>query len=470
MIFLLIYPPLFFGAVEPSALQVILPLPYILGLILLLQRTVWPGQYKREALKHSHRARFSTPLMVAALMILLYGILMTVPVPSGLHKLLSPRSYSLYAGVGQVLAEGGKISSYPLSLDVFSSIGALLSLMSYFIFFIVCLEGFPSWKLSRAAASIFIFLVFFVSVLGIIQYTTWGGRILWAGLITGEAKPFGPFVNRNHFAAWAGMGAMLGIGYFFSMKHRHQNGEERHKAEKPDRNLLPKRILVGFMTIIIIAAVFLSQSRGGIVSLIAGMTFFSFMLSLRKRMGRAWKVSLIFLFAILVVVWIGAEPVVQRLGSIFDISVLTRPRADLNRDLLHMVGEFPLTGTGPGSFRSVYPIFQTPNQAYTFTYGHNDYLQLMVEWGALGSAIFAAGAAFFWWMFLGMWRRRRNLEVLFLSAGAAGGLVMIMAHSVVDFNMHIPSNALAFMFLASFALKTIRARSTIGNDADKDVH
>lgn len=456
MVFLLVFPPLFFGAVNPGAAGIVIVVSFALGLIFLWQRTVAADLYRRESVLYTHRARIYKPLFVAAALILVYGLLVTVPLPSWFQGALSPDSLKLRQAAGEAVGTGNLL--YPLSLDADSSVGALLILAACFIFFFVCLGGFPDWKKTRLAAGIFVALTFVVSLLGIMQALIGSERLLWSGLVKEGLKPFGPFVNRNHFASWAGMGAMLGTGYFFSMAQRRVKSRKNEYTEN-DRNIKAKRTLVGFMTAVTVAAIFLTLSRGGVISLIAGMIFFSLLLSRRRRLGRAWRVPGMLFVALLMVVWIGADPAIDRLGTIMHIRESQNVRIDINRDLIRMAGDFPWVGTGPGTFAVVYPSYQTVDKKGSYTFAHNDYFQLLSEWGAVGAGLFAVAVAAFWWKFLRMWSRRRDREILYISAGAAAGLVSVMTHSIVSFSLHIPAVALAFCFIGAFALKATDART-----------
>jgi len=129
--------------------------------------------------------------------------------------------------------------------------------------------------------------------------------------------------------------------------------------------------------------------------------------------------------------------------------------------MLGMMMDFPLLGTGFGTFGYVYPLYKKYMEApLVYTYAHNDYLQLIIETGILG--FFSVITALTLFLLsrvrnLGRFSQKENHFRFFMSLGALSGIVSLLIHSLADFNLHIPSNALYFAFLIGF-LKAIQTR------------
>ena len=128
------------------------------------------------------------------------------------------------------------------------------------------------------------------------------------------------------------------------------------------------------MTVVIMAAVLLSLSRGGILSLIAGVASFFIFLGFRLGFGRSFKAAGVVLLALVVVVWLGADPVINRLTTLMDVPRYAGVRIDANRAMVAMLGDFTWTGTGPGTFGAVHPGYDTSGKFGHIDHGHNDYL------------------------------------------------------------------------------------------------
>ncbi len=463
ILFLLVFPPLLFGAVEPwSSLATVL-VSLFLGILWSARRLT--GERPKEdagPLSREKQRGHLAPLLAAAGLILAWGSLALLPLPAAVLKIVSGRSALPFTGIIDAANGGGFFS--PLSLAPDETGEALMRLLAFGIMFLVSFDALADWKTIRTAAAVFITVTFAVSVEGVIQAMAGGGKLLFIREVSGSS-PFGPFVNRNHFAAWAGMGALLGFGYFLSLGYRVPDVLEGRGpgciSYRVDRNLTAKRWLIGFMTAVTGGAVFVSLSRGGMLGLLAGITAIGLLLGTRKRLGRGWR-ALAFLGLVLaVVIWIGAGPVVARMETAFNMAgdYSEKVRAALFRDTARMAGDHLWMGTGPGTFSAVYPLYQTAPPEHAYAHAHNDWLQLLAEWGATGLALFLTALVAFWCRFLGNWYRRRDREVLCLAAGAAGGVTALMAHSLFDFSLRVPAVALAAAFTAGIGLRMTVCRT-----------
>jgi O-antigen ligase len=268
---------------------------------------------------------------------------------------------------------------------------------------------------------------FVLAVFAIIQKSNWNGRIYWFRHIPGVAAPFGPFVNRNHFAGFVGMLIPLGLGIVSEMK-----GSE-------------KRLLYLFMTVIMAVGVVLSLSRGGILSMLASLAFFSALVFMRKQRGKkpVFYIWLFFSVFLLYAFYMGAGPFLERLSS---EGVTDKLRLAAWKGTLGAYRDFWLLGTGLSTFRDVFPAYDQGLKAF-FQYAHNDYLQLIMETGSLG------GALALWFLISlsrGTARLYRLQKASYISIGIAASIFYMLVHSFFDFNLHIPSNAITFSMLLGF--------------------
>jgi O-antigen ligase len=111
----------------------------------------------------------------------------------------------------------------------------------------------------------------------------------------------------------------------------------------------------------------------------------------------------------------------------------------------------PIVGSGLGALVAVYPRYEIYYDGRVVDHVHNDYVELLAESGVLG--LLCCGA-FLWVMF-------RRAGAVFIAeqghfsrayhTGATVGVAGLLLHSVVDFNLHIPSNALLFLLLSHLA-------------------
>jgi len=201
--------------------------------------------------------------------------------------------------------------------------------------------------------------------------------------------------------------------------------------------------------VIMLLALLLSRSRGGITGAFIGLvTFILLTRSVSKRMPMGfWIMSGAMVSLILVYgTKIGFDPIIER----FMLIGGGDSRLSIWRDSLVIVKDHPL-GIGLGNFRHVFPVYNVSNLSDTrYLYAHNDYLQLLVEAGIPGFLALVSG----FFIFLGKsFKKVKQMKVhhdplrFFLAVGALSGLVSIAFHSFFDFNLHMPANLIYFVTL-----------------------
>jgi len=160
-------------------------------------------------------------------------------------------------------------------------------------------------------------------------------------------------------------------------------------------------------------------------------------------------VSLIVLDILLVGSWIGIGKVVQRLE---DTNMLTEHRDEVARDTLTMIAEQPFTGIGAGNFSSVFPNYQQADIGEHYYHVHNDYLEFISESGLIGLLPLALAVLYCLFLTVKTMRQRHSPLMLGMAFAAFMGILSILIHSTVDFNLQIPANAVMFLLLMSLAI------------------
>lgn len=112
----------------------------------------------------------------------------------------------------------------------------------------------------------------------------------------------------------------------------------------------------------------------------------------------------------------------------------------------------PLLGTGLGTYGDLYPgILRSDHNMY---FAHNEYAQVLAESGLLGVAILVAMA----WVLGSRFRRfcrERPAANRQIDAGAWAAVAGVAAHSVFDWGLHAPANALLACIVAGLALSSV---------------
>jgi O-antigen ligase len=289
---------------------------------------------------------------------------------------------------------------------------------------------------------------FFVSIFAIIQYLTYNGKLYWVRAITSGVIAFGPYVNRNHFAGFAEMVIPVALVPLILGKVR--------------RERLP---LVALFALAPIVALLLSASRGGIVSFALQMVILFLLLLIRRVRSRHVIVGgVVVLTAVMAVSWIGVNHVLARFAGVQVLEASTGKRASMRQDTWRLFLDHPILGTGLGTFEMVFPPYDSLYDGRIVNHAHNDYLECLAETGVVG------GLCCFWFLGVVLLNALKGTAQLGESFGSVlnlSGLVAcsgILIHSLVDFNLHIPANALLFFVSAHMA--TLRLEPNVPVDSE----
>ncbi|MEO8481888.1 MAG: O-antigen ligase family protein [Acidobacteriota bacterium] len=267
-------------------------------------------------------------------------------------------------------------------------------------------------------------------------------------------NPFGPFINRNHFAGWMAMVLPLVAAYSFGLVQRSTRGEASGVSGwmrwggSVEGN---RYLLVSSSGLVMGGALVLTQSRSGMASLaVAFAVLGGFILGSVRGRWRVVAMTYLALLLVGAVTWAGADLVTARFGR---APAEIGGRLSAWRDTVRIVRDFPVFGAGVGAYGQAMLVYQTGSRELMYAEAHNDYLQLLAEGG-----VFLAGAGL---TFLVVWAagvrnrlRSGNDDVLtyWVRRGAIAGLAGAAAQSVVEFSLQMPGNAVLFVVLAAIAL------------------
>src|ERR1700686_1997357 len=286
---------------------------------------------------------------------------------------------------------------------------------------------------------------FLVSIFAILQHLTSNAKLYWFREIRSGVLPFGPYVNRNHFAGFAELVLPLALIPLVLGRVRRERWP-----------------VVGLFAVLPIGALFLSASRGGIVSFGAELGVLALVMILRRTMAKQWFAGVaVLLVAMLLVSWLGVAQILQRLSSVQLLEVTAGKRSSMRRDTWQIFLHHPVTGTGLGTLQIVYPRYESLYDGKIVNHSHNDYLEALAETGILGGF---CCAWFLGVLFSESLKRLRQLNNSFAGTLQLSGLVAstgFLVHSFVDFNLHIPANALLFFLLAHLATAKIPKTSAL---------
>ena len=281
-----------------------------------------------------------------------------------------------------------------------------------------------------------------VAALALAQDFSGTSAIYWLITLKKRATA-GSFVNYNNFSQFmnlsigAAMGLLLVWARELEVTRRWSMPQLiRHFGEPELRGIrvLAAVVLVGCVSI------FLSGSRGGMVSLLAAFSVAVLLTALQRGAGGwAWLLVLVGLGAFIVLLYCGFDLAYARLATLHDLEKASGDRWQVNKDVWAMWPRFALTGIGLGAHAVVYPMFS--HVSFDGLVGHveNDYMEILEEMGLPGLAIVAVFAVILIAIFVRAFRSHRPIRSA--GVGLAFGFVAIAVHSLTDFGQRLPANA-----------------------------
>jgi len=344
------------------------------------------------------------------------------------------------------------IASIPLiktlSFDPYSTRLILVEVVALLIYFAATLVFIDTPKRLRLLVRTVTIFGFFLAIFGLTQSFTSPNKVYWIRE-SAQSQPFGPFINRHHFAGYMELALAVPLGLIFS-----------GSVEKE------KRIIYLFAAGLMGVALIMTNSRGGIISLIAEILFLAAISGLRRRHKKrespekrfriksaAVKAGLALALVIALfgsVVLLGGEDVLSRLVGSVNTDDPTTGRAHFWAVTTEIIKAHPLLGTGLGAFAVVYTGYDSRNGIFRLEQAHNDYLQVLSDGGIVGAAI---GLFFVINLFRMGFARRESGDNFRrgVATGAMAGCFAVLVHSFFDFTLHTPANALLFLVLAAMA-------------------
>lgn len=318
----------------------------------------------------------------------------------------------------------------------------LLKLAAYWLIFFLAAQAFRTRAELSQLAWFVVALCFAVSLLGIIQYFTSENELYWIHDLKIQGEPFGPFVNRNHFAGFLELTLPIGLALLVFRGVR--------------RDLF---LLTALLTIVPLSAVVLSGSRGGIVSLAVEVGVLALLARSRRALSakgpRRIAAGILVFAALALVAWVGAGRAIERFAKLGAHEISSDRRVSMFRGAARIFFDHPIKGCGLGALVAVYPRYETVYSGKLVDHVHNDYIEALAETGILGGL---CGLAFLWLLYREARKNFTAEQGHFSRAIHAGAIVAVsglLVHSLVDFNLHIPSNALFFLVQAFLAASPV---------------
>jgi putative inorganic carbon (HCO3(-)) transporter len=376
------------------------------------------------------------------------ALLQLIPLPSFVLDVVSPHVRHVWNSLS--LNTPGAL---PISVDLDAGARALLIAAGCSTVFLTARRIFTTGGVRRVVRGVGV-IGLVLSAVALAQDATAHGLMYWRWAPLEEgAPPFGPFVNRNHFATWAIMAIPLSVGYLAAHSAAHRHRVPAHVAWRRRLSLSfdARGIWLTVAIAIMVVAVLVSLSRSGMmglaVALLGGALLHGRDLGSKRPRG-VWLVAGLALTILLVLLRVDPAALGGRFASAHASAV---DRFVIWRDTLGIIRDFPLTGTGAGTYETVMLVYQRSDTTVRFNQAHNQYLQFAADGGLLLCVPFAIAVAAY------IREARKALMadlsgMYWLRAGAACGLAGVAAQCIWETGLATPANALVAAVAAAIVI------------------
>ena len=349
-----------------------------------------------------------------------------------------------------------------LSIDAHDTAVMLMKFLAYLAAFVLAACFFDSGRRKSPLLAALMGLAIFEAAYGAVQYLTGWQKIFTYSKQYYTMEATGTYINHNHFAGLLELAlgfVVASVFYHFQLwsEGRVAGGRSR-RAPGAWSSAGLRAFFYLFLALIVVVGAICSKSRGGIVGIALSVVLVAVLAQL-KTGQRVWLAGLV-LFLVSVGaygMWIGLGPLAERFQAIGQEG--SSEQSDLRvptwKDDLHLIHDYPLAGTGLGTFGLSFRHYQTTGVELFFDHTHNDYLEVASDTGLVGAAllfvpIFVLLARMIGSFLTDSRRYRRSVTL-----GCIGSVAALLVHSATDFNLQIPANALVFAVVLGIGYKAV---------------
>lgn len=264
------------------------------------------------------------------------------------------------------------------------------------------------------------------------------------------ARPFGPFVNRNHFATWLLMAIPLTAGAVAAMRGGAQRPGVAAAIAAGVRALGTRRGWLAVSVAVMLLALILSFSRSAFVAGVVVVGCWC-VLGAGRTTKRGLLAALVAAALLgLVVAWAAPpQPILARLRE--TLALGTAGRAAIWSDARDVARTYPVTGTGLATFERSMLIYQTTDRETRTNQAHSQYLQMLAEGGVLLAIPAILVCLTFAWV-----ARRRLREdhspAVWLRIGSLAALAGVAVQGVWETGLRMPANGVLLAVVAAIAV------------------
>jgi len=405
---------------------------------------LWSNQEPIPRIPYAYRLR-QLLIAIAALM----G-LQILPLPRFIITLVSPHHQFLYAQMQSGDSFWGSLSLVPAETVAFlARSGVLLifllailkqrleknemiRLLHHFVLSATAQVLFAVLKLANGNKHFFLFF-----------YPDESGS--YSSFLTGTLG------NPDHFSFWLQMALPLSIMLLLWRLKAMETRQTLRQRLIAVINAEQGVWLLAIPPLILGSGIILTGCRAGMLAMVLSFLVFS-QLTYYHRRSRVMrkKLKVIFIGFTLIALFIGIQ---QSWNKIVSTKIEDSGRFLRWPNTMEMVRDFPVLGTGFGTYRYSFYQYDTDVSGNWSTHAHNDYLEILSDGGLIGLVLFMALFAVLGLSVIRMWINRRHPEMKMMGIGLLSAFTAVAIHSFFDFSLRIPSNLMFFTLLIALAIR-----------------
>lgn len=382
--------------------------------------------------------------------LIVQGMTMGVMVLWGLRLWLSERPRLLWPPICWVvlLFAGYAISRY-LTCDIeYAGRQELIRILVYTFLFFAILNNLHRQEFTQIISFTMIFLAMAISGYAIYQFLTGSDRV-WHFITPYKGRGAGTYICPNHLGGFLEMLLPLAMAYTLVGRGKPLT-----------------KILIGYAGVMMVAGIGVTVSRGSWVA--AG--FALLVLFGVLAIHRSYRLpSLVLMFALVV----GSSFMVTKTDYFKDRFRAAFASGKLDLDVRYELWDATVQmwrdhlwwGVGPGHFDYRFRAYRPAAVQRRPDRAHNEYLNTLADWGVVGTLLVTVALGTLAVGVAKTWKHVRRTETEFRTnlsdkfafvLGSSLGLLALLLHSTVDFNMQIPANAILAISLMALLTSHLR--------------
>jgi O-antigen ligase len=385
----------------------------------------------------------------------------TIPLPSFLLDFFSIETVNLYKTAGSI--------NRTISIDIYSTTTGLFKGVAYSLFAFVMVVLVNSKQRVRYLLYVLILSGTYQAVYGALEILL-NIKSTWILGYNQSDKANGTFIYQNHFANYILLTICLGIGLIVGQLHESPSANWFIRFIRVLQSIMSPKMLVRLCLVIMVIALVMSKSRMAntalfSVTIIGGFAAL-FLYKNRPRILTVFILSIFVIDTLAIGAFFGVSTVVDRLES---SSITTETRSQAMSWTLDIIRDFPLTGTGLGSFYTIFPKYSHYNIGY-YNYAHNDYLQFFAEVGIPATLMLGGSILYALYLCLNVITTRNSKQMKGTAFGCFLAILAMLIHISVDFNLQPPANVVSFIAILVLAGMAKYLPATSANRSYNKVH